>query len=97
VLGGVDVQAFRNTEEYSFQLDNEDILKDFAQRFYKNPKEIYMDGNSLGLLSKDAEKSLLRVVNEWKTLGINGWLKGEIPWFLLWRRIGENSGSFSGC
>ena len=40
-----------------------------------------MDGNSLGLLSKDAENTLLRVLDEWKRLGINGWMNAEIPWF----------------
>jgi len=80
---------FRTDEAFALQLDENDSLKSFAHRFYKNPNEIYMDGNSLGLLSKDAENSLLRVVNEWKTLGINGWLKGEIPWFYYGEELGK--------
>ena len=68
-------------EKCALELDAQDPLKEMRQRFYCKPDEIYMDGNSLGLLSKDAEKTLLRVLEEWKTLGINGWMKAEIPWF----------------
>jgi kynureninase len=39
-----------------------------------------MDGNSLGLMSIDAEQSLYRVIEEWKNLGINGWSDAKIPW-----------------
>ena len=35
-------------------------------RFYIQPNEIYMDGNSLGLASKDAESSLLNALEDWK-------------------------------
>jgi kynureninase len=40
-----------------------------------------MDGNSLGLLSRDAETSLLRIVDEWRRLGIHGWMQAGSPWF----------------
>ncbi|MGE5628027.1 MAG: kynureninase [Solirubrobacterales bacterium] len=67
--------------EYARSLDNEDKLRKYRDRFYLKESEIYMDGNSLGLLSKDAEDSLLRVLNEWKNLGINGWGGAQVPWF----------------
>ncbi|MTI66751.1 MAG: kynureninase [Firmicutes bacterium] len=62
-------------------MDKEDKLKDVRNRFYLKENEIYMDGNSLGLMSKDSEESLLRVMDEWKNFGINGWMKAENPWF----------------
>jgi len=49
---------------------------------------IYMDGNSLGLLSKDAEETLLRVLGEWRTLGIKGWCGAEVPWIGYGERLG---------
>ncbi len=67
--------------DYARALDREDSLAKFRERFYLKENEIYMDGNSLGLLSKDAEESVLRVLDEWKSLGINGWGKAEVPWF----------------
>jgi kynureninase len=49
-------------------------------RFHLPPGQIYLDGNSLGLLCQPAQDALLRVVVEWATRGIGGWLEGEPPW-----------------
>ncbi len=68
----------------SHPLDAEDPLAPFRARFYLPPgAPIYLDGNSLGLLSVDAEASVRRVLDEWKTLAIGGWLDGNPPWFTL--------------
>jgi len=48
-----------------------------------------MDGNSLGLLSKRAERTLLELLDSWKTLGIDGWTEGDNPWFYLSESVGE--------
>jgi len=82
-------KEFRLNEEFALELDSKDSLKDIRDRFYIKPEEIYMDGNSLGLLSKDAEESLLRVVDEWKKLGINGWTKAEKPWYYYAEELGK--------
>ncbi|MEE4311163.1 MAG: kynureninase [candidate division KSB1 bacterium] len=71
----------RTDEAYAYSLDSRDPLSHFRDRFYLNPSEIYMDGNSLGLLSVDAEASLMRILDEWKRLGINGWMRADKPWF----------------
>lgn len=55
------------------KLDQADPLKDFRQRFYINEGEIYMDGNSLGLCSKDAEAAVHKMLAIWKEHGINMW------------------------
>ena len=72
---------FQLGEDYAKKMDAEDPMAKFRDRFYIKENEIYMDGNSLGLMSKDAEKSLTRVIDEWKNLGINGWSNAQIPWF----------------
>jgi kynureninase len=72
---------FSTDESWATQKDEADTLKCFKNRFYLLKDSIYMDGNSLGLMSVDAESSLMRVMEEWKTLGINGWMGGETPWF----------------
>ena len=43
------------TEACALALDRDDPLSAFRGRFHLLPDTIYMDGNSLGLLSKDAE------------------------------------------
>lgn len=54
-------------------LDEKDEMKKFRDRYYINEGEIFMDGNSLGLCSKDAEKSLLDMIEVWKKETINIW------------------------
>jgi kynureninase len=71
------------------KLDREDSLSRFRDEFYIKPNSIYMDGNSLGLLSKRAERTLLESLNDWKENGIDGWTKGKRPWFFLSERLGE--------
>ncbi|MEH7085754.1 kynureninase [Neobacillus drentensis] len=77
------------TLEYAQQLDNADSLNRFREEFYIKPNSIYMDGNSLGLLSKRAEKTLLESLNDWKEHGIDGWTNGKHPWFFLSEKLGE--------
>ncbi len=76
-------------KDYALQCDRNDQLKQFRHRFYFPPDTIYLDGNSLGLLSSDAEASLLRILNEWKSLGIKGWLDGQLPWFYMAEEMGR--------
>ncbi|WP_050616444.1 kynureninase [Bacillus testis] len=75
------------TVEYARKLDKEDSLRRFREEFYLNPGSIYMDGNSLGLLSKRAERTLRESLDDWKEHGIDGWTKGKHPWFDLSKRL----------
>jgi kynureninase len=78
-------------------LDDVNVLSKFRSRFYIPENTIYMDGNSLGLLSIDAEESLMRVLDEWKTLGIDGWMRGKRPWFNFGEEIGNLAASLVGA
>jgi kynureninase len=72
---------FSITENHARERDEKDCLRSFRDRFYLLDNEIYMDGNSLGLMSKDAERAVHRVMEEWKKLGINCWTKASTPLF----------------
>jgi kynureninase len=63
--------------------DTSDALAPFRDHFYRQPGVIYLDGNSLGLLSREAEAALLRALDMWKTLAIDGWTSGPSPWFWM--------------
>lgn len=79
-------------------LDDADPLAPFRARFYLPPgAPIYLDGNSLGLLSVDAESSVRRVLDEWKTLAIGGWLDGAPPWFTLAENLAARVGRIVGA
>jgi kynureninase len=69
-------------------LDDADPLAAFRDRFYLPPGVIYLDGNSLGLLSRDAEAATLAALDEWKRLAIDGWLRADPDWFTIGERLG---------
>jgi kynureninase len=77
-----------SSEAEALALDAADPLARFRERFHLLPGRIYLDGNSLGLLSRDAEAETLRALEQWKTLGIDGWLGAEPPWFTLGEDLG---------
>lgn len=74
--------------DHALALDAADPLAGFRERFYLLPDTVYLDGNSLGLLSKDAEAEVLRALGEWRHLGIDGWMKADPPWYWLGETLG---------
>lgn len=72
----------------ALRLDREDPLGHLRGRFYVREGECYLDGNSLGLLSKDAEQAVLTELSRWRTLGVGGWAEGSPSWFHLSERLG---------
>ncbi|PKR77233.1 kynureninase [Halalkalibacillus sediminis] len=80
---------FDSTEKFAKQMDEKDPMKGFKKEFYIKENQIYLDGNSLGLMSKNAEKTLQEVMDSWKDYGIDGWTQGKHPWFYLSENLGE--------
>lgn len=80
---------FNATKEYAQKLDGQDELARFRNEFYIKENTYYLDGNSLGLLSKRAEKSLLNSLEDWKEHGIDGWTSGNQPWFYFAEKLGS--------
>lgn len=77
--------------------DRDDVFAPIRERFYAPDNAIYMDGNSLGLLSRDAEQAVLHALEEWKTLGIDGWLNADPPWFYLGEELGKRMAGMVGA
>ena len=71
------------SREFAEKCDAADPLARFRTRFFVPEGQIYLDGNSLGLASRDAERTLLAVLENWKSGGIRGWLDGDSPWFTM--------------
>jgi kynureninase len=79
-MGG-SLEEIGAAESVARKLDSEDPLaRRLRQRYYIPEGTIYMYGNSLGLLCRDSEGSVLRVLYEWKTLATKGWLAKRL-WF----------------
>ncbi|RQW20177.1 kynureninase [Bacillus sp. C1-1] len=85
------------SKQYAARLDATDALAPYQKEFYLNKDTIYMDGNSLGLLSKRAEQTVLQVLEDWKTYGIDGWTDGQYPWFTLSEKLGSSMAPLIGA
>ena len=79
---------FTLDREQALLLDRQDPLAAVRERFYVKPGQIYMDGNSLGLCSKDAEAAVLRVLSDWKEYGIGVWSGAPTDYFLYQDLLG---------
>ena len=91
------MSKFETTRDFARKLDREDPIGHFRRRFHILDGTIYMDGNSLGLLSKDAERCVLRVLDEWRKKAIRGWLEAKTPWFHMAEKCGEKCSKLVGA
>ncbi|MBI9046563.1 MAG: kynureninase [Anaerolineaceae bacterium] len=84
------------TKRYAQELDRIDPLKEFSNRFVKHdPELIYLDGNSLGRLSKDSIPLVETVLHkEWGQGMVRSWGEG---WFKAPQRIGEKLSGLVGA
>lgn len=70
--------------------DPRDAMEPFARlrgEFHVPDGRIYLDGNSLGLLSRRAEASLQRALETWKREAIDGWTSGADRWIDFAERV----------
>ena len=77
--------------------DARDPLGSFREHFYCDPAVLYFDGNSLGLLSRDAEATLLRALDQWKHLAARAWLEADPPWVEYGERLGARVAALVGA
>ncbi|MGR3762673.1 kynureninase [Rossellomorea sp. NS-SX7] len=85
------------TLKHAKELDKSDTLARFKDEFYIKDGHYYMDGNSLGLLSKRAEKALHTSLEDWKEHGIDGWMDGVEPWFYYSEKLGGKTAPLVGA
>ena len=77
--------TFQNIREFARQLDADDPLKDYKERFHfpevNGRRAIYFTGNSLGLQPKNAKEYVDEVMAGWAELAVEGHFQGEKPWW----------------
>lgn len=83
------MEEFLTGREYALKLDSLDPIAGLRARFYTRRGQIYMDGNSLGLCSADAENAVLRALDDWKKHGIGIWSAAETDYFLYHKVLAE--------
>ena len=77
--------TYKNTKEFSLQLDENDDLKHYRNEFniplQKNGVEhIYLCGNSLGLQVKRTVEFINQELEDWATFGVKGHSHAKNPW-----------------
>jgi kynureninase len=77
---------FSADEDFARQLDADDSLCGFRDRFHLPPGNdgrplIYLAGNSLGLMPKSAREIVDRELDDWATLGVDAHLSAQTPWY----------------
>jgi len=78
---------FNPSRDFARQLDTQDELASFRSQFViPDPDLIYLDGNSLGRLTKAAAERVRAAVAEWGSDLVRGWNQG---WWDSPARLGE--------
>jgi len=76
--------AYEFSRDYARQLDAEDPLRSFRDRFlfprHEGEPVLYFCGNSLGLQPKSVRPAILHELDHWAREGVEGHFRGELPW-----------------
>ncbi|MEK5389944.1 kynureninase [Margalitia sp. FSL K6-0131] len=91
------MRNFESSLEFAKKKDLEDPIKHIRERFCVKENEIYMDGNSLGLCSKDAKEALYHIVDMWEKHGIGIWDVEDSRYFMYQNVLGEKLAELIGA
>lgn len=87
--------------EFAQQLDEQDELKHFRDKFYipiVNGKEcIYFTGNSLGLQPKTTQDYVVNELEDWATFGVEGHFHARKPWLPYHEIFPRQLSAIVGC
>lgn len=95
------MNQFENTETFAQQLDAQDPLKGFRDKFHFptfHEKPIrYFTGNSLGLQPKKAKEYILEELDAWAEYGVEGHFLAKRPWFAYHENLTEKAAKIVGA
>src|SRR5205085_4587301 len=84
--------TFSADEKFALQLDAEDPLRSFREKFHlplgKNGKPlIYLAGNSLGLMPNAAREIVGQELDDWADLAVDAHLHARTPWYSYYETL----------
>lgn len=92
---------YENTSSFAAQMNSEDRLATFRNRFYipqhNGQDVVYLTGNSLGLQPKTARAFVEQEFADWAEFGVEGHFKGKKPWFSYHHFLTENTAKVVGA
>lgn len=94
--------TFSADEEFARQLDAEDPLRQFREKFHlplgKDGKPlIYFAGNSLGLMPKAARQIVEQELDDWAERGLDAHLEAKMPWYSYHETLREPTARLIGA
>jgi kynureninase len=94
--------TFSDKEEFAVQLDAEDSLRHFREKFYlpvgaDGSSLIYFAGNSLGLMPKSARTIVEQELDDWAKLAVDAHLEGATPWYSYHETLREPTARLVGA
>jgi kynureninase len=94
--------TFSADEQFALQLDSEDPLRHFRQKFHlplgKDDKPlIYFAGNSLGLMPKAARAIVEEELDNWAKLGVDAHHATGTPWYTYHEALREPTARLVGA
>jgi len=93
---------FSVDENFAKQLDAEDPLRGFREKFHLplgkgGSSLIYFAGNSLGLMPKSARKIVDQELDDWARLGVDAHLDAKTPWYTYHEPLHEPTARIVGA
>jgi kynureninase len=94
--------TFSADEDFARQLDAEDPLRHFRERFHLPLRAdgkplIYLAGNSLGPMPKAARQIVEQELDDWATLAVDAHLDGTTPWYSYHETLREPAARLVGA
>jgi kynureninase len=93
---------FSADEQFALQLDSEDPLRVFRDKFYLPPGKdgkplIYFAGNSLGLMPKSARPIVEEELENWAKFGVDAHHAAGTPWYTYHEALREPTARLVGA
>jgi kynureninase len=94
--------SFSADEEFARQLDADDSLRQFREKFHlplgaDGKPLIYLAGNSLGLMPKAARKVVEQELDDWAKLAVDAHLGAATPWYTYHETLREPTARLVGA
>ena len=94
--------SFSADEDFAKQLDREDSLRGFRERFHlplgkAGKPVIYFAGNSLGLMPKAARQIVQEELDNWAKLGVDAHHAAGTPWYSYHEALREPMARLAGA
>lgn len=92
---------YQNTLAFAKELDANDSVKEFRQRFFIPQHEgkdcVYFTGNSLGLQPKTTAQYVQQELDDWAKLGVEGHFQAKNPWMPYHEIFPKQLSKIVGC